>query len=54
MSMFTDWKTSLAGVIVIVLGGLHQFGVTVPGFTMDLGPAVAAGIGLIFAKDAAK
>lgn len=53
-SLFTNWKTTLAGVIVIALGAAHTMGINVPGFTMDLGPALTAGIGLIFASDASK
>jgi hypothetical protein len=48
----TDWKTSLAGAIIIVLGALNTFaGVHVPGFDMGFSAALAAGGGLIFAKD---
>ncbi len=51
-ALLNNWKTSTAGAVVIALGVMHYFGVTVPGFTMDIGPAITAGIGLIFAHDA--
>ena len=51
-AVLTNWKTTVAGIVVIVLGGLHYVGVNVPGFTMDIGPAITAGIGLILAGDA--
>lgn len=54
MSMLlTNWKTSVAGLVIIAVGALHQlFGVDVPGFNLDLGSAITAGLGLIFARDA--
>lgn len=55
MSILTNWKTSLGGVILIIVAILHQFlGINVPGFTMDIGAALAAGLALIFAGDAGK
>lgn len=50
--ILTNWKTSLGGLILIVLGALSTFlGVKVPGFTMDFGTAFVAGIALLTAKD---
>ena len=47
-----NWKTSLTGAIVICLGLLKAvLGIEIPGFTMDIGPAMATGIGLLLAKD---
>ena len=55
MSVLTNWKTSLGGAILIVITVLHQFlGISVPGFSMDIGAAFATGLGLIFANDAGK
>jgi len=54
-AIFTNWKTSLTGVIVIAIGVLGAaFGVHIPGFTMDPGPAIATGIGLLLARDGGK
>lgn len=51
-SVTTNWQTSLTGVIVIGIGVLGSaFGIHIPGFTMDAGPAIATGIGLLLAKD---
>jgi len=53
-NIFTNWKTSLGGVILIAVGALGTFlGVKVPGFSMDFGAALTAGLALIFAKDSA-
>jgi hypothetical protein len=52
MSFLTNWKTSAGGLILIVMGALHTFlGINIPGFGMDFGSAMAAGLALIFAKD---
>lgn len=48
---FTNWKTSLGGVLVIALSVLGLFGVSVPGFNIDIGAAIPLGLSLIFAKD---
>ena len=54
-AIFTNWKTSLTGVIVIAIGVLGSaFGIHIPGFTMDPGPAIATGIGLLLARDGGK
>lgn len=50
-----NWKTTLAGVFVLALGGLHLAGIAVPGFndpgiTTDL----TVGAGLILAQDSTK
>jgi hypothetical protein len=48
----TNWKTSAAGLIVILLGALGTFaGIKVPGFDLEFLAALTAGIGLILAKD---
>lgn len=52
--MLTNWKTSLAGIssILVALGDIaHSISIgTQPNFQADFA-AIAAGIGLIFAKD---
>ena len=49
-SFLTNWKTTLAGIVVIGLYGLQMVGVNIPGVHID--PAtLAVGAGLIFAKD---
>lgn len=51
--LLTHWRTTLAGVVLIVLGALNSFaGVHVPGFDMGFTAALSAGMGLIVAKDA--
>jgi hypothetical protein len=53
-SLFTNWKTTLAGVLTIALGAASAFipNFAVPGFTnVGLIPAVVTGLGLIFAQD---
>lgn len=50
--MVTNWKTSVTGLILIALGLFENVtGIHIPGFSMDSGPAIAAGIGLLLAKD---
>jgi hypothetical protein len=52
-SMMVNWKTSVAGLVLIAVGALGVgFGVHVPGFAMEPGAAIAAGLGLLMAKDA--
>ena len=52
-SLLTNWKTTLAGVILILVGGLGALvGIHIPGFTMESGAAITMGIGLLVAKDA--
>ncbi len=47
-----NWKTSLSGAIIIALGALNTFlGLHVPGFNLDFTAALAAGVGLILARD---
>lgn len=54
-NILTNWKTSAAGALVIVLGILSMFGVHVPGFTdPGLTTDLVVGGGLIFAGDASK
>jgi hypothetical protein len=53
MKFVFNWKTTAAGAILIGAAVLHQvFGVNIPGFNMDIGAAIAAGLGLITASDA--
>lgn len=51
-ALLTNWKTSAAGALVILLGAAELAGVHVPGFSMDPGAAFAAGLGLLLASDA--
>ena len=52
MNFLTNWKTSAGGFILILMGALSTFvGVKIPGFNMDFGSALAAGLALIMAKD---
>ena len=52
-SVLANWKTSLAGVVLIAVGILSAFfDVHFPGFTMDSGAAITMGLGLLVAKDA--
>jgi hypothetical protein len=49
-----NWKTTGAGVLLIVLSGLSMIGIHIPGFTdPGMGAAITAGIGLIVAGDSA-
>src|SRR5579859_5227337 len=53
-SMLVNWKTSLAGIVLIVVGLLGTLlDIHIPGFTMDAGAAMTMGIGLLLAKDGA-
>src|ERR1700731_487607 len=53
-SLMLNWKTSVADVVLIVVGILGAIlGVHIPGFTMDSGAAITMGIGLLVAKDGA-
>lgn len=48
----TNWRTTAPGVALIGIGLFESLtGLHIPGFTMDAGPAIAAGIGLIMARD---
>lgn len=54
-NMLTNWKTSLGGLVLVGVAALHTFaGVNVPGFSMDFGAAVTAGLALLFAQDSGK
>ena len=54
-AILINWRTSLGGIILIAVAALHQFfGVNVPGFSMDLGAALTAGLALLLAQDAGK
>lgn len=54
-SLMANWKTSLGGVVLIGVAALGTFlGIKVPGFSMDFGAALTAGLALIFAGDAPK
>jgi len=51
-ALFSNWKTSLGGLVLIVLGAANTFlGIHVPGFDMGFSAALTAGLALIFAKD---
>lgn len=51
-SLLTNWKTTLTGVVIIVLGALSSFlSIKIPGFGLDFGTALTVGIGMILAKD---
>ena len=51
-TFLTSWKTTAGGVATIALGALTTFvGVKIPGFNMDFGSALIAGMALIAAKD---
>jgi len=50
-----NWKTSTGGAVLLAVGVLGAaFGITIPGFAIDPGPAIATGIALLMAKDAGK
>lgn len=52
-SLFANWQTTAAGVIVVALGAAKTFlGIEVPGFSLDFVAALPVGVGLILAKDA--
>jgi hypothetical protein len=51
-TLLSNWKTSVGGLIIILIGALSTFvGIKVPGFNMDFGSALTAGLALILAKD---
>lgn len=51
-SILLNWKTSLVGAILIVVGVLGSIlDIHIPGFDMDSGAAITMGLGLILAKD---
>ena len=51
-NILTNWKTSVAGLIVIAMGLLGLVGIHVPGFTdPGLGVDLTVGIGLIVSSD---
>lgn len=51
-NMLSNWRTSAGGAVLIVIGVLGAVaGVHVPGFSMEPGAALAAGIALLMAKD---
>lgn len=53
-NMATNWKTTLAGVLVIAMGGLSLIGIHVPGFTdPGFSADLTIGVGLIVASDQA-
>jgi hypothetical protein len=52
-SLLSNWKTSLTGLLIIVLAALHTFlGINIPGFNLDLGAAFMLAVGMFTAKDA--
>lgn len=51
-AILANWRTSAGGMILIAIGVAELVaGVRVPGFTMEPGAALAAGISLLCAKD---
>lgn len=52
-NLLKNWKTTLAGVVVIALSIASMFGIHIPGVDGNQSISIAAGIGLIFGKDAA-
>lgn len=52
-NILTNWKTTLTGVVVVLLAViLPVIGVKVPGFNMDPGAAITIALGLFLGKDA--
>jgi len=51
-NLLTNWKTTLAGVVIIALSIASMFGIHIPGVEGNQSISIAAGIGLIFGKDA--
>jgi len=50
-NLLTNWKTTLTGAMIILLGAAHTFlGLNIPG-ALDFAQALTMGIGLIFASD---
>lgn len=49
--LVTNWKTTLAAVLLIANAAAHMIDPTIPG--QDLGTALSAALGLLFASDAA-
>ncbi len=53
MQILTNWRTSAGGAVLIGIGLLGLVAnVHIPGFSMDPGVAIAAGVSLLLAKDA--
>jgi hypothetical protein len=53
-AIITNWRTSAGGAILIAIGILELVaGLHVPGFQMEPGAAIAAGVSLLMAKDIA-
>jgi len=51
-SILTNWRTSAGGVILIAIGVFElAANVHVPGFQMEPGAAIVAGLSLLMAKD---
>lgn len=54
-NLLLNWRTTAAGVLLIVLAVLSMAGVAIPGFTMPaggIGTAIVMGVGLILSGDA--
>lgn len=51
-NILTNWKTTLSGVVIIALSIASMFGIHIPGVEGNQAISIAAGIGLIFGKDA--
>lgn len=51
-AILMNWRTSITGLFVIVLGALSTFaGIHVPGFNLDFAAALTVGVGMLLAKD---
>lgn len=51
-NFISSWKTSIVGVVLLLIAGLKVAGVEIPGFNTDVGTMIAAGLAALFAKDA--
>lgn len=52
MNVLVSYKTTVVGVLMLVVAGLKMAGIEVPGFPTDVGTLIMGGIAAIFAKDA--
>lgn len=52
MNVLASYKTTITGVLLIIVAGLKIAGFDIPGFSGDAGALIMGGIGLILAKDA--
>jgi hypothetical protein len=51
MNMFPNWKTSLAGVVTVLIPIINQLVPVLPPQYAAIASGVVAGLGLLFAKD---